>query len=343
MKHCSLSLLLSAMIIFLVFPGCDSSEIEDALDLADGVPRRTIDTSRLGMNAFVNDARFGTVGEQFREVRDTLGLNFVRVLLVWNEAVQPAPGGRRDFSFYDSIIESIPAGMDALVILTGIPSWMSDSANWTDGSPRTTFVEQWVRPAVRRYGGNGRVIGFQIWNEPNMVSNGQNATLDVLGNEGAVNYVEMLARAANVVRENAPGKLVVNAASTAIAQNFSETLDYNRAMRDAGIYEFIDIFAIHYYGKQFENLVRSGGVRGFLNSVPKPIWVTETGAQGVNEQLPYGEEVWPYLREQIPGIDRIYVYQFTDADGPGSYGLRNPSADFPVSDLYLHLRDRANS
>ncbi len=327
--------------LFFVFclSACNSSKVKDAIEVVEGVERRTIDTTRLGINAFANDSRFGSISAQYREVRDVLGLRFVRVLFGWNSAVQPSPGSSPDFSFYDEIMDAIPNGVDALIIVNGLPDWMSNSANWINGDPRETFHELWVKPVVSRYGGRGRVIGFQIWNEPNMTSNPENG---ILGFADAANYVEVVARASNYINDTAPSKRVVNAATTAINQNFPETLDYNRAMRDAGMIDMIDVYAFHYYGMQFENVIQSGGVADYLNSVSRPLWISESGAQGVNSQLEYGETVWPFLREKIPGITRIYVYQFTEGVGPNdSFGLKNASVDAPVTDLYVHLSDRA--
>ncbi|MBN8549494.1 MAG: hypothetical protein J0M12_09280, partial [Deltaproteobacteria bacterium] len=118
-----------------------------------------------------------------------------------------------------------------------------------------------------------------------------------------------------------------------------ETLDYNRAMRDAGAQAFTDRWAIHYYGKQFENLER--GVKDFLNGLNVAVWVTESGAQGVNSQLAYGEQVWPFLFDKIARLERIYQYQFTEATPSDvTYGMKNLDPNFPVSDLYIFLRDR---
>jgi O-glycosyl hydrolase len=186
---------------------------------------------------------------------------------------------------------------------------------------------------VERYGNNGRVVGFQVWNEPNQ-ANQANSNLGLIDNAAA--YVELLKMGHHVIRATAPTKLIVSAATTSINQNYPGSLDYNRAMRDAGAQEYMDIWAIHYYGKQYENLVRPDGVRDFVNGLSKPIWVTESGAQGVSQQLAYGEEVWPYLKEKIPSIERIYQASSPDS----SYGLRNLSGDQPVSDLYVWLRDR---
>jgi len=318
--------------------GCNSSDIKEAIDTVDGVPRKTIDTDSLGVNAFANDGRFGSPASQFNEVQSTLRLRFVRILIQWDSNSQPSPSTAANFSFFDSLVSALPGGVDALLVVTGTPNWMSDSNNWTGGDPRRTFVEEWLRPVVQRYGSNGRVIGFQILNEPNQDNPG-NRNLGV--HDSAPAYVDLLKMSHAVIESIAPAKLVVTAATTAINQNYPESLNYNRAMRDAGAQDYADIWAIHYYGKQYENLIRPGGVRDFANGLSKPIWVTESGAQGVNKQLAYGEEVWPYLQEKIPSIQRIYQYQFTEATSPSStYGLRNLSADAALSDLYVWLRDR---
>jgi len=331
-----------SFLLVLAIAACDSSTVEDALDLAEGIPRRQIDVSIVGTNAFANDQRFGSINDQYLEVRDVLGLNYVRVLFGWDDNVQPSPGASPNFSFYDDIASGIPAGVDALVVLTGVPSWMNDPSNWIDGDPRKTFIERWVRPAAQRYGSRARIVGFQIWNEPNMPP-GQANPNGLMGFfENPANYLEALALGYSVVQDVAPGKLVLNAATTAINQNYPGSLDYNKELRDLGGESFVDVWAVHYYGRQFENVVRSGGVRSFLNSLNRPIWITETGAQGFNNQLAYAEQVWPYLTEQINGIERIYQYQFTDSSPADiSYGLQTLDPSFPVSDLYIHLRDRA--
>lgn len=327
-----------ALVLLVLVSACNSSVVDDALDLIDGVPRKTINTDILGVNSFANDGRFGSPSAQYEEVRSVLRLRYIRVLAHWDSLAQPSKGASINFSFLDTLMSAIPAGVDALLIISGTPDWMSNAANWTDGDPRKTFVEEWLRPVVRRYRNNSRVIGFQVWNEPNQ-DNQHNRDLGLVSDGSR--YVDVLRYSAETIRNFAPTKLVVTAATTAINQNFPSSLDYNRAMRDAGAQQYADVWAIHYYGKQYENLVRPGGVRDFVNGLSLPIWVTESGAQGVNNQLAYGEEVWHYLVEQMPSVQRIYVYQHTEATPPEStYGLRNISQDVPVSDLYVWLRDR---
>ena len=323
--------------IFLMSCGAKDA-IEDAIDITN-ISRKPIDASKTGVNAFANEIGFGSISSQYLEVKNTLRLNFIRVLFAWGEEIQSSPESTTNFGFYDEILDAVPPGIDVLIILTGLPSWMSDSANWIGGNPRKAFVEDWVRKVALRYGGSSKVIGFEIWNEPNDESNPDNITLGISKN--AANYVEMLGFAYSVIKDIAPSKRVVSAATTSINQNFPHSVDYNQDMKDAGAEDFADVWAVHYYGKEFENVVQSGGVEDFLNSLSKPIWMTESGAKGVNAQLAYVETVWPFLQERIPSIERFYYYQFTENTPPDStYGLRNLSKDFPVSDLYVYLRDR---
>ena len=331
------SLVASVLIVCLsafALWGCNSS----AGDLVNSIDpdRKPINKSILGTNAFASDARFGTPEQQFREIRNQLGLRFVRVLFSWSDAVQPSPSASPNFGLYDNIVAALPADMDALVVLVGAPSWLSNPTNLVDGSRRKTFAESWVRAVATRYQNNPRIIGYQIWNEPNTTLFPENEFMGLVTDPVA--YVEMLAFAHGVVKSISPGALVLNASTTAINQNYSETLDYNRAMRDAGALSFVDRWAIHYYGKQFENVVRNGGVEEFLDGLGVGVWVTESGAQGVNSQLAYGEQVWNYLTDQIGSIERIYQYQFAEATPADvSYGMRTLDPSFPVSDLYVSL------
>lgn len=319
--------------------GCNSSDLEVIDDIVDEPNRKTIDASRLGTNAFVNDPSFGSISAQFTEVRDVLDLKFVRVLFAWNNSVQPSPGAPLNFSFYDDIASRIPGGLDAVVVLTGVPGWMSDSANWVGGDPRRTFVEKWVTPVAARYAGNGRIIGYEIWNEPNQLSNQDNTVMGIA--TSPLNFLSLVSLAFDAIKTVSPGKLVVSGATTAINQNFPDTKNYNSDLIEAGVQNVIDVYGVHVYGKQFERFERNDGVFDTLNDLFKPIWVTESGAQGVNEQLPYGEQMWPYLIDNLPNIQRIYQYQFTEnSPSASTYGMKNRTPGAELSDLYIWLRDR---
>jgi hypothetical protein len=323
-------LVLVVLVVFGV--SCNNSDVDAIQSAVKGVPRKDIDKGRLAINAFANDGRFGSASSQFQDVQSTLGLNRVRILFSWNEGVQPSAGATPNFSFYDSILAGVPSNMRVIVVLTGLPVWLGD-----ESQARVQFVDSWVRAVAQRYGSDGRIEGFQIWNEPNDPNRQDNAVLGFIGSPSS--YTSVLSAAHKVVKSIAPGKLVISAATTAINQNYPDSLDYNRGMIDAGAEVSCDVWAIHYYGSQYENVLRNGGVAEVLNGLSRPIWVTESGAQGVNSQLEYGERTWPFLFDNLQGLQRIYIYQYTEnSDSSVTYGLRNPSASQPVSDLYVWLR-----
>lgn len=302
-----------------------------------------INKNTLGVNAFANNSSFGTITEQYQEVQNKLGVNYVRVLFNWNDQVQPMPTSNPDFSFYDSIAQSWPVGMDALVIINGLPSWMSDSSNWINGNQRETFIQLWLEPVIQRYANNSQIIGWEIWNEPNDNNNPQNITLEIneSSNNGPQNYVALLSSAYKTSKSITPSKLVVSAATTSINQNYPNSLDYGKSMQQAGAESFCDIWGIHYYGKEYDHIFLPGGIKSFLNSLTLPIWLTESGAKGVNNQLQYVDETWEILEDEISKLDRIYYYQFTEATPPDStYGLRNLGPGQEYSDLYNYLSEK---
>ena len=301
-------------------------------------PLGTLPYKKLGVNAFVNDSRFGSIRKQFLEVKNTIKVRNVRMLFRWDDLVQPLPTSAPNFSFYDDIVRNIPSGVKAFVVITGVPSWMSNPTNWLNGNPRSTFVQRWVNVVVARYAKRRSIVGWQIWNEPNMESDSDNQLLGFV--DEPANYVAMLSEAYDVIRDLAPQDKVIAAATTAINQNYPTTFDYNKDLKTAGIESVCDIWSMHYYGAQYERLLFLG-ISTFLQKIDKPIWVTESGSQGVTTQLEYGRRTWPLLVKTVPSIARIYIYQFTeDTASSVTYGLRNLSLEKPKSDLYLHLQSR---
>ncbi len=315
-------------------PGTEPSVLEDLL-----IPRKQLPFSILGVNAFANDQRFGSIRSQFREVRGTLGIKDIRVLFAWNDQIQPTPNSSPFWGFYDEIARSLPPDVRVLVVLTGVPSWMQDPRNWRDNNPRKTFVEQWVIPVISRYRSNISITTFQIWNEPNNPSFSENNTLEVLTSPD--NFVELQSLAYQAGKRIASRKRIINGATTALAQNFPNTLDYNKALINKGLLQATDAFAIHYYGKNIDKVVLPNGVRSFLRSINYPIWVTEIGRQGTTSQLEYTQRLIPFLLTTAPRIQKVFIYQFTEATpAQSTYGLRNLTPGRLLSDLYIHLRNR---
>jgi hypothetical protein len=298
--------------------------------------RKDIPLNALGLNAFANEPQFGSVRSQLVETRNQLGIRFLRVLFAWNDQVQPSPTAPINFSFYDDIERSIPAGSEALVVLTGMPTWMFDSKNWINGEPRETFVRNWVGKVVNRYKTSAKIRAWQVWNEPNMEANRDNGLLDI--SKKPENYVAMLRRSYEVIKILTPRSFVVSAATTSITQNFPKTLNYMKGLLSNGLQASCDIVGIHYYSIRLENLLRPGGVEDLFRSIKKGIWITESGEKGISKQRNFAMKLFPYLLEKYKNINRIYYYQFTEGtDARTTYGLKSNGG---VSDLYRYLRER---
>jgi len=337
MKHLIKLLLLSVLFLFISCSSSDLDDIENALDVANGIERKEIDVASLGLNAFGNKREFGSICEQYRDIKNNFKIKKVRILLNWNNDIQSSRGAAPNFSFYDDVLDCIPEGVDVLAVVNGLPSWMANSSNWIAGNPRDTFLQLWFKKVINRYGNSPKIIAFQVWNEPNNLLDPEN---EILSFNDAMVYLEFLANAYSISKDIS-SKSIINAATTGITQNYPETKDYNQVLIDNGIENFTDFFAIHYYGQQFENLLRPDGVKGMLNSLNKSIWITESGRQGTDNQLQYVEETWPYLREQIPNIDRIYYYQYGSIENNSiTYGLRTVNPDRATSDLAEFLLAR---
>lgn len=335
LKRTSFSTKIIALLLFFL---CSCGEAGDLLDIAlDPPSRKPIDKSIVGINNFFVNNEFGSISEQYTDINSNLGLKFYRVLFAWTDDVQPTPSSPLNFSFYDQIALNIPAGADVLVVLTHQPSWMADPANWTSGNARSTWVDRFLKPLVARYGSVPRINGFEIFNEPDVVTVPADSVLEL---QTPANYFELLKDSYFAIKSIAPSKLAVMAATTSIQRNFPTILDYNRTLRDLGGEGYTDIWNVHYYATSYESVVTNNGVADFLNSVSRPIWVTESGEQGPNKQLAYVETAWPFLKEKIPGIQRFYYYQYGET-GPieTNFGLRTTDPSFPVSDLYIHFRD----
>lgn len=321
----------------LFFAACDSGGL---LNLAFSPPgRKPINPDIVGVNSFFVAPGFGSTADQFADIKNNLRLRYVRVLLAWTDGVQPTPDSAPDYSFYDSVLRQVPPGVEVLIVVSHVPNWMTDPNNWTSGGdPRRTFVDKWVVPTAQRYANFAGVTAFEIWNEPDHATLAADVALAL---EDPANYVSMLGYASGKLRNIQPRKIIVNAATESIQQSFPTHLNYNRKMKDLGAEDFVDVWNVHYYGKGYESVVTSNGVADFLGGIGKPVWVTESGEQGPNNQLAYVETTWPFLQDKASNIERFYYYEYAStAPIATNFGMRTSDPAFPVSDLYVSLSSR---
>jgi hypothetical protein len=320
------------LILFLLFStGCGDvhGSPEDLGDLIFGTSG-SIPREKLGVqNEFVANPK-GDPPAQGNDIRSTLRLRHIRTSFFFDEGFLPSEGAAADFSRFDTVLGSIPEDADLLPILAYAPQWLANRSDWKD-----VFVSRYVIPVLDRYGNDGRIAGWEIWNEPDGFCNGRVAPPGVLDCSPG-DYVDLVSRVAPEIRKRSPAP-VVGAATTSINQSFPRHLDYNKDMVGAGLLGLVDVYNFHWYGEQLEKL-SFGGIADFLNSTGKRVWATENGERGSTNQLGHARDVFPELDDEIDRLDRIYIFTYFDGEDPGTtYGLvANNGIE---SDLYQFLRD----
>lgn len=327
----------SVVLGFLLL-GCNLSDHKDKIRaVIDEPPKKNVPVEKLGLNAFFNDSRFGSLAFQINDVVNNLRINRLRILLRWDDFAHPSRDVKPAFSLMNDILSNLPSNVKVLVITTGTPSWMKNHRTWVQGDPVRTFIDLWFTPFVEFIARFSQVEAIQIWNEPNDMAQPENQIMNFSNPE---NYLRMLSMGAQVIRSVNSRIKVVNAATTAVNQRGHNALEYNKKLISLGAHHIVDVWAFHYYGRQFERFFQNGGVKDVVERVGKRVWITESGEQGVDKQLDYAQRVWPFLFENLKNLERIYVYQYTENSPPDrTYGLRNLSSR-PFSDLYQFLAER---
>jgi hypothetical protein len=291
-------------------------------------PKRDLDKRLLGLNAFANEPNFGRVEDQYKEAREVLGIKNFRVLFYWSEDMQPNILAPKFYGFYDDIVRSLPRS-ENIAVVTGLPLW---SLNGDSEVIIARFLNDYLRPTVRRYRRSSKIKYWQIWNEPNNESFRENNVIGVT--RAPLKYVDLLRRAKKIVRRLTRRGRVVMGATTSILQNFPETLEYNKALVANDIKEVTHSYAVHFYGENFQNFLL--GVDDFLKDLQLPILVTEIGARGSNDHENYIRGMVPYLKSNYPRMGNFYLYQFTEfTPGNETFGLKHKGG---VSTLYNYLR-----
>ena len=304
----------------------DVSDLGDLIFGSGGkIPR-----DKLGVqDEFVGTPKGGPA-DQGNDIRNTLGVRHIRSSFFFDEGYLPSEGANPNFARFDAIVAAIPPDTDLLVILAYAPGWLANRADWKD-----VFINRYVVPVLDRYGNDGRIGGFEIWNEPDGFCNGNVAPRGVL-DCSPEDYVDLVARVEPEIRART-GAPVVAAATTSINQSFPDKFNFNKAMVGAGLLNFVDVYNFHWYGSQLEKLT-FGGIADFLNGTGKPVWCTESGQRGSTSQLGHASEVFPALDDDIKRLERIYVFTYFDGLGPdNTYGL--VAQNGVESDLYQYLRD----
>jgi hypothetical protein len=225
-------------------------------------------------------------------------------------------------------------GIDAVVVLADFAGFTLAQAlhddDWRGEVLRlyaTVFAPapEPVRPGMGGPGprGVGR-IAFQVLNEPT----------HFLGVPPDVYVHEFLAPCYTQLKAESPEVIVVSAAEVGNVDGPARV----RAMLEAGLESVTDRVAYHIYSRAAIPLL-SGNVKHL-------VWITESGASGTANHLPWVRDVFPEIHAGIEDATRIFYFDLFDPDR-GIYRILDIRADgdgyravVESTDLYGFFADR---
>ncbi len=214
------------------------------------------------------------------------GFDAIVQLFSWRE-IEPTRG-QFHWQAPDELVRAAEYyGLDLVIRLDQHPAWAS-AAPPTLNAPPDDLEEyaRFVSAVARRY--RGRVLGYVIWNEPNLAHEWGGHPPDPAG------YVALLKLAYRAVKEADPQARVVSAGLAPTNQRDAAAMDdrlYLQAMYEAGAREYFDVLGAHPYGfghppddprgaHEGLNMARLEELREIMvryGDAGKPVWATEMG------------------------------------------------------------------
>jgi len=332
----------------------------------------------LGANVFLEQEVEPAKRQGSLELLSAAHVGWVRQQLPW-EAIEPvrkgayqdATVGTSTWDKFDDVVQRAEAlHIGVLFRLDTSPRWALP-ADARDGlAPPLRAEDYWdfVGAVARRY--RGRVLAYQVWNEPNLASEWGGRPPDA----GA--YAQLLRGAADTIHQADPQARVVMAALaptlTENAQAMNE-LVYLQALYDAGARGSFDVLAVQAYGlrggpddprvdRSDVTFSRPQLVRDVMQrngDAATPVWATEVGwnvnppdmaeqrfgrvtptlqARYTIRGLERARAAWPWLERLC-----VWYWKRPDATNRGQdwYWFRLADPDFTLQPVYLALRDFA--
>lgn len=327
--------MLLALFAFLFFAACRP---DDPPSLRVGVHTLPADRHTLALAA---EGGFDTVVELFswRQIEPT------RDEWHWQLADEVVAGA----AYY---------GLDLVVRLDQHPAWASAVSTALNAPPDdlADYV-RFVRCVAERY--RGRVLGYVIWNEPNLAIDWGGRPPDPKA------YTEMLCRSYEAIKAVDPAALVAAAGLAPTDHNDAEAMDeriFLRAMLEAGAGRCFDVLAAHPYGfgqppdapRAANNglvMPRVEDLRDLLvqhGLQDRPIWATEMGwtvdrqgsqgwqAVSEEQQAAYLAQAVETAVQRWPWLTLLAVWNLPSVDGPGG---ERPPERLPAEFLGYSLVD----
>lgn len=172
-----------------------------------------------------------------------LGVGWVKQQVEWH-TIEHGPNNF-DWVLLDRAVEACNGfGFKLLLSVTHAPDWTRTSE--LESGPPANYAEfgRFMEQLATRY--RGRVVAYELWNEPNLAREWRGDTLD------PARFVALVAEGARGVRAADPDALVISGAPAVTGINDGvEAIDdrvFLRGMYEAGITQWVDGIGAHPYG-----------------------------------------------------------------------------------------------
>jgi hypothetical protein len=197
----------------------------------------TFDSPTVGFNIHIWWDRWASQRD-WHLVRDP-GFTWVKQRLSWQD-VRPDPEASYQWHISDQIMEEVDAWQADIIFRLDAPPPWAVNADPTDAFVDLGAFEQFCYDVAERY--QGRVRGYQIWNEPNLAREWGGRVPDA----GA--YVVLLRHCAGAIKRADPTALVITAglAPTGSGPPVARPDDdFLVAMYEAGAAPYFDLLGVH--------------------------------------------------------------------------------------------------
>ena len=258
-----------------------------------------------------------------------LGADTIVQLFSWRQ-IEPTRD-QYHWQFPDDVVRGAGFyGLNLVVRIDQHPAWASSAPTTVNAPPDDPAdYARFVGKVAARY--RGRVLGYIIWNEPNLAHEWGDRPPDPAA------YVNLLRVASEAIRQADPGAQVVSAGLAPNNDNSPNALDdrlYLQEMYSAGAAPYFDVLGAHPYGFAYPpddprgshdgfNMARLLDLREIMTrngDRSKPVWATEAGwtteATGAAawqrvtpaEQAEYLTDAFQRARREWPWLQMLAVW-----------------------------------
>ncbi len=273
------------------------------------------DVNPYGANFFLEREVEAWKRERTVQMAREAGIGWARQEFIWAE-IEPQPGVF-DWTKYDEIVDLFRRNnIQVIARLDRPPQWARSRASGTGSSgPPDDFEAygRFVQEFVRHF--RDRVYYLQIWNEPNLGREWNDAPIDPAAYTRLLRiaYERAKAEDPNVRILSAPLAITLGEAFTSGSSQYRNMndLQFLEEMYEAGAGDYFDILSANAFGLggapedppnpgklNFQRVVLERAVMEKFGDAHKPVWILEYGWNAAPETIPDSRLIWGRVTEE---------------------------------------------